>query len=155
MLLQATQLGDAARLNGKHAQERLKARSQSLQFAMIGFALALANTFTIYAHDRIYGIDDTKVGVESDVNAAATTGATRAKQRLSTDAPNAAASKRGNSGRGDVETECKGGSAEKGCLVTEQPKQPVQAPTPRPVERPTAPPPQRIERSEPPPARNQ
>jgi len=45
------QLGNASAVNDGHVRVRLKARSQALRFMVIGFALACANSITIYTSE--------------------------------------------------------------------------------------------------------
>ena len=135
---EAEQLSEITQSNAKNVRERLKARSQALEFVMIGFALALTNSITIYVHDRIYATQESG-GFQHGI-----TGTTKTEQCNKTDP---ATGKCRAAGSGDISLEQQGRRAKETVTMTEQ----MPAPAPPPQERPQAPPPQRVERSEPPP----
>jgi hypothetical protein len=153
ILVEGIQLSDAAKQNGINARERLNARSLTLQFMMIGFGLALANSVTMFVYHRVYDIIPTsKERAVDDSTNSRKLEAAPVNERNSVGTSNAATGERSDSGRGPLDDEQQGRSAQEGRIMVEQPA--PSPPQPASPPKPTAPPPQRLEKSAPPPPQN-
>jgi hypothetical protein len=152
ILVEGAQLADAAKINGVNARERLNARSLTLQFMMIGFGLALANSVTMFVYQRSYG--NMASAKESVTNASANSGKPKghtADAGQNVNQTDASSSEHGGAGRRFLDKEQQSGNAQEGQIMAEE-STPVPQPSPSP--KPAAPTPQRLEKSAPPPPQN-
>jgi hypothetical protein len=148
IVIEGAQLADAARLNGLNARERLNARSLTLQFLMVGFGLALANSITIFVHSRIYDtVPQIEKGASNDAQNQPVGTAEPVDSSTGARASDATTGQRRNSGREFLDDNDQSGNAQKERSVTEA--TPTPPTPPAAVPKPVAPLPQRVERSDP------